>query len=291
MQAAKTTEAALSRHLAPHIAAAGGAAGEHPEAEIILAHAANELAPDEALAVTRHLAACHDGRCVAVLRDVVAGAAVARAALFGRAEETTDSGVDGPQRQRARAFECPDALWQAFVELAEEAGASVDWLVNDAMKAYAQQRSGPIAPRHVTVKDALHDPPRERNTPTLQRSYLPRAPASARRALQQPARGDHDPGSSQRAAHLSVVMEGVEYEVTKERFVVGRGGRASDLAIDDPGVSRQHALIEHAGGSYWLVDMGSTNGVEFEGQRIARKRIDHGDRFRIGDHELEFVFS
>ena len=58
-----------------------------------------------------------------------------------------------------------------------------------------------------------------------------------------------------------------------------------------PGVSRQHALIEHAGGAYYLVDMGSTNGVEFEGERIARKEISHGDRFRIGDFELEFLFT
>ncbi len=90
---------------------------------------------------------------------------------------------------------------------------------------------------------------------------------------------------------LSVLIEGVRYDVTKERFVVGRGGRASDLAIDDPGVSRQHALIERAGGAYYLVDMGSTNGVEYEGERIARKEIAHGDRFRIGDHELEFLFG
>ena len=50
-------------------------------------------------------------------------------------------------------------------------------------------------------------------------------------------------------------------------------------------------LIERAGGAYYLVDMGSTNGVVFEGERIARKEIVHGDRFRIGDHELEFLFG
>jgi pSer/pThr/pTyr-binding forkhead associated (FHA) protein len=87
-------------------------------------------------------------------------------------------------------------------------------------------------------------------------------------------------------------MAGVRYEVTKDRFVVGRGGPASDLAIDDPGVSRQHAVIERdPAGGYSLVDMGSTNGVEFQGERIARKAISHGDRFRIGELELEFVFG
>jgi pSer/pThr/pTyr-binding forkhead associated (FHA) protein len=88
-----------------------------------------------------------------------------------------------------------------------------------------------------------------------------------------------------------VIIAGVRYEVNKDRFVVGRGGRASDLSIDDPGISRQHALIEHAGGAYYLVDMGSTNGVEHEGERISKKEIAHGDRFRLGDHEIEFLFG
>ncbi len=56
-------------------------------------------------------------------------------------------------------------------------------------------------------------------------------------------------------------------------------------------MSRQHAVIERAGEGYWLVDMGSTNGVEYEGERIARKRIAHGDCFRIGDSELRFLFD
>jgi pSer/pThr/pTyr-binding forkhead associated (FHA) protein len=37
--------------------------------------------------------------------------------------------------------------------------------------------------------------------------------------------------------------------------------------------------------------MGSTNGVEYRGERIDRRQIAHGDRFLIGDHELEFLFG
>lgn len=153
------------------------------------------------------------------------------------------------------------------------------------MRAYAQQHArpqrGPVAPREVTVTEAPPAPPPERNTPTIQRAYLPRAPASSRRASPHPLSS---------AANLCVVVEGIRYEVSKERFVVGRGGRASNLAIDNPVVSRQHAVVERAGGTYYLVDMGSTNGVEYQGERIARREIAHGDCFRIGDHELEFLF-
>ena len=50
--------------------------------------------------------------------------------------------------------------------------------------------------------------------------------------------------------------------VTKDRFIIGRGKQSSDLTIKDPNVSRQHAMIEFLNGQYYIVDMGSTNGVE-----------------------------
>jgi hypothetical protein len=223
-----------------------------------------------------------------VLQNVVAGAAVAREALYGRRDERTDPGFLPPERQSERAIACSDELWDAFAALAREEGASIEWLINDAMKAYLQQREGPVAPSRVTLRDSVYAAPRERNTPTAQRAYLPRAPGVTRRPTPHPfvsVEGDAP------EVHLSVVLEGVRYAVTKERFVLGRAGRSSDLAIDDPGVSRQHALIERAGGTYYLVDMGSTNGVEFEGERIARKQIAHGDRFRIGDHEIVLLLG
>jgi hypothetical protein len=264
--------------------ARGGA--EHPDPELVVALAADELPPEYALALTKHLAICEDGRCNAILRDVIAGAAVARDALYGaRREEPTDVSFSAA-RQSARTFECADALWEQFAALAEEEGSGIDWLINEAMKAYARERARPVAPTTVTFKEASLSPLRERNTPTIQRSYLPKAPPSSRRSPP-----PSSPGSSGPAPHLAVVVEGVRYEIDKERFVVGRSGPASDLAIDDPGVSRQHAVIERTGRRYYLVDMGSTNGIEFEGERIARKQIADGDRFRIGDHEIEFRLS
>ena len=79
--------------------------------------------------------------------------------------------------------------------------------------------------------------------------------------------------------------------MTKDRFIIGRGKQSSDITIRDPNVSRQHAMIEFHNGTYYIVDMGSTNGVEFKGQRIARKPIEEGDSFRICDHEVSFTFA
>jgi neural Wiskott-Aldrich syndrome protein len=74
--------------------------------------------------------------------------------------------------------------------------------------------------------------------------------------------------------------------VSKDRFIIGRGKTSSDLTIRDPNVSRQHALVEFSGGNYYMVDMGSTNGIEFSGQRVHRKAIQNGDVFKICDHEI-----
>ena len=92
------------------------------------------------------------------------------------------------------------------------------------------------------------------------------------------------------AAPLSVIYQGERTSVTKERFVIGRGKQSSDLTIKDPNVSRQHAMVEFLNGQYYMVDMGSTNGVEYNGQRIARKQIAEGDVFRICDHEVRFTY-
>jgi pSer/pThr/pTyr-binding forkhead associated (FHA) protein len=89
---------------------------------------------------------------------------------------------------------------------------------------------------------------------------------------------------------LAIVYQGERYVVNKDRFVIGRGKQSSDLTLKDPNVSRQHAMVEYQNGVYFIVDMGSTNGVEYNGQRIARKQVAEGDVFRICDHDLFFTY-
>jgi pSer/pThr/pTyr-binding forkhead associated (FHA) protein len=89
---------------------------------------------------------------------------------------------------------------------------------------------------------------------------------------------------------LAAFYAGQRYVVNKDRFIIGRGKQSSDLTIKDPNVSRQHAMVEFLNGQYYMVDMGSTNGVEYNGQRIARKAIAEGDLFRICDHEVRFSY-
>jgi neural Wiskott-Aldrich syndrome protein len=93
------------------------------------------------------------------------------------------------------------------------------------------------------------------------------------------------------ARPLVLHCEGETVAVTKERFIIGRGKQVSDLTIRDPNVSRQHAVVEFIGGVFYMVDMGSTNGIEFSGQRVHRKAIQHGDVFKICDHQIHCTYQ
>ncbi|HMR09127.1 MAG TPA: FHA domain-containing protein [Polyangiaceae bacterium] len=92
------------------------------------------------------------------------------------------------------------------------------------------------------------------------------------------------------SATLNIYYAGERFPITKDRFIIGRGKQSSDLTIKDPNVSRQHAMIEFLNGQYYIVDMGSTNGVEYSGQRVQRKVVNEGDLFRVCDHELRFSY-
>lgn len=90
---------------------------------------------------------------------------------------------------------------------------------------------------------------------------------------------------------LVVHHDGAAFPITKPRFVIGRGKQGTDLTIKDPNVSRQHAVIEFLAGQHFMVDMGSTNGVHFAGERVDRRPIHNGDVFQLCDHELRFTLG
>ncbi len=81
---------------------------------------------------------------------------------------------------------------------------------------------------------------------------------------------------------------GVRLAIQKPRFVIGRGAQTSDLMLPDANVSRQHSLVELVGGAFWLVDLGSTNGPVYKGQRVSRLQLQNGDEFDIGDSRIRY---
>ena len=58
-------------------------------------------------------------------------------------------------KKTMRHFYCRDVLWETFEQMAHELECSVDYLVNEAMKQYARQRShGGTGTHHPSTRPA-----------------------------------------------------------------------------------------------------------------------------------------
>jgi hypothetical protein len=267
-------------------------------------------------------------------------------------------------RQTTRTFQCREALWACFEQMARELECSVDYLLNDAMKQYARQRgynsmgadshapspassslppslrpstpmmraplppapmgqqggmggplppvpppgrqtpyyppspraTGPLPPPSQPVQARrpppapLPPPPTTRQLPAVQPGYYVPSSAPPNYGNHQAAPMPPPVAPSGGRPTVNIYYMGERYPVNKDRFIIGRGRQSSDLTIKDPNVSRQHAMIEYLNGYYYIVDMGSTNGVEYAGQRIQRRVVGEGDTFRVCDHELRFSY-
>jgi len=71
------------------------------------------------------------------------------------------------------------------------------------------------------------------------------------------------------------------------RVVVGRS-RECDITLDDANVSRRHAELRPDGDSWMVVDLGSTNGIKVNRQRVDQAVLRHADQITIGLTELDF---
>lgn len=80
------------------------------------------------------------------------------------------------------------------------------------------------------------------------------------------------------------------YALASGTTTLGRGTDV-DLRIDDPGVSRHHAEIHRAGGDVTVVDLGSTNGVLVDGQRVSQARLRDGSQITVGSTTLVLHLS
>jgi len=77
------------------------------------------------------------------------------------------------------------------------------------------------------------------------------------------------------------------WPLSKEAVVIGRQP-GCDVMLDDSGVSRRHAEVRREGDEWVVIDLGSTNGIEINGRRVNRHRLNPGDRMLFGETVLEF---
>jgi transcriptional regulator of acetoin/glycerol metabolism len=101
------------------------------------------------------------------------------------------------------------------------------------------------------------------------------------------------PGPSERPAEMVLhrvrnpaghAPKSFDFGAGHER-VLGRDAQLADWCVDDPGISRAHAVLrrDRDGLTLCLVDLSSTNGVYVNGERVNAARLSAGDVLRAGD--------
>jgi hypothetical protein len=183
-----------------------------------------------------------------------------------------------------RQLALADHLWEAYARMADEMGSDREALVNEAMHFYARLHgflipgtsagdaagpTAPVQPERKTVAERVLE-----TAERLERDIAARPPPV--------------PAPGRATALLLEREDGTVLDVAKERFVVGRGAHC-DLVIDSPKVSREHAAFFRAEDGWWLEDLGSSNGTWLRGERIARRRVEHGDEVFVSAERVRCV--
>jgi hypothetical protein len=216
-----------------------------------------------------------------------------------------------PNRKTLRHFYCRDSLWHSFERMSEDLDRGVDELVNEAMRFFAREKgylpTDSEGPRPGTNRIVPPLPPTRRPaqpTPaaSMRTAALPTRAPAASQAMPAPQPAPSPAPAPRPAAFeapepedvpapaLYLVFQSQKYLVDKEQFIIGRGSKSSDLPIRDGNISRKHAAVIRRNGAYFIKDLGSTNGIDFNGVRIDNKRIEEGDVFNICDYELRFTY-
>lgn len=95
---------------------------------------------------------------------------------------------------------------------------------------------------------------------------------------------------------LSGATDSELHDVSKKLTVIGRLGSASKpeascspLLINDPTISRRHAIIEYRQQGFWLIDQRSRNGTYIGGERVLEPMcLKHNDRITLSKIDFEF---
>lgn len=91
---------------------------------------------------------------------------------------------------------------------------------------------------------------------------------------------------------LSVQIEfdkTLDLETNKNKVIIGRS-KNCDLVIPHEGISRQHCEIQFKDGHFFITDLGSSNGVSIDGQKIPpnqKKAFLQSQQLSIGNLDCE----
>ena len=224
-------------------------------------------------------------------------------------------------KKSLRQFQCNDALWITFRRMAEDQEKEIDDVIGDALEAFAQLSGYQTGINSASTEGEVTPPPAARpRAPATPPPPPPPVPARSRftrpipeptgglgamfhsgpptppphphgGAFAGPSRESADGAPAAQALPLYLVFDNQKYRIDKDQFIIGRGTKSSDLPIKDGNISRKHAAVIRRNGTYFIKDLGSTNGIDFKGMRIDNKRIDEGDLFHLCEYELRFTYK
>lgn len=99
-------------------------------------------------------------------------------------------------------------------------------------------------------------------------------------------------GNMQIKASLTRYKNNESFSIAKQNFKIGKERSKVDYCIpDNTSISRQHASIICKNGSFYLVDLGSTNFTYVNGNKVTPNvevKLNSGDRIKFADEEFEF---
>jgi pSer/pThr/pTyr-binding forkhead associated (FHA) protein len=105
-----------------------------------------------------------------------------------------------------------------------------------------------------------------------------------------PVPGERMTETAIRTSDVVIEVNGMRHPLSPPGVVIGRGSEA-ELRINDPGISRKHAQLAvtagasgSGGGTEVTVhDLGSTNGVILNGQRVSDAQVRDGSHIQLGN--------
>ena len=113
--------------------------------------------------------------------------------------------------------------------------------------------------------------------------------SSSTSAAVTPAPGERMTETAIRASDVLIEVNGMRQPLSPPGVVIGRGSEA-ELRINDPGISRKHAqlsvTIGDRGTEVTVHDLGSTNGVILNGQRVSDSQVLDGSHIQLGSTDI-----
>ena len=188
-----------------------------------------------------------------------------------------------------KTFTVSAQLQPLLEQMSRDMAVPMEGLVNQAIFNWAKLH-GYLAP--APVSEVAPVPREEPTDPETTRVPVVEEPASdwqlaSGGSFSSP--GEATAPSRQEQRRIVLVLADREVLVDGTRFLIGRDV-SCDLTIDSVRISRQHAVVLVGTEVVELEDLGSSNGTWYQGQRIERRKLVHGDELKFGDTAVRVEF-